>query len=120
MSLKIKIQLWMNVQLWAYRPPFSGWGGVEFSYGLAECVVTSPASPGSLSYPDRRKRGRSWTVILGGPLSSFWASGWWWRDGVDSPFPACPGLWREESERRGWLRTPEVKLSTIIRTIIVK
>lgn len=54
MSLKIKIQLWMNVQLWTYRPQFSGrWGGGKFSCALMECVVTSPASPGSLSYPGR-------------------------------------------------------------------
>lgn len=53
-----------------------------------------PASPGSPSDPERR----SWTVILGGPLRSFWARGWW-RDGVDSPFPAC--LASGEKRQRG-------------------
>lgn len=43
MSLKIKIQLWMNVQLWTYRPQFSVCvGGVAFSCVLMECVSSLP------------------------------------------------------------------------------
>lgn len=67
------------------------------------------------------KRGmtrRSWTRLFGGPLRSFQATELW-RDGVNSRFPACPGLWGEKAETRGWLRTPKVRLSSIIRTIIV-
>lgn len=55
MSLKRKIQLWMNVQLWTSRPQLEYVCGVcegQFSCVLMEGVVNSPAPPGSLGYPE--------------------------------------------------------------------
>lgn len=55
MSRKRKIQLWMNVQLWTYRPQLEHVCGVcegKFSCVVMECALNSPAPPGSLGYPE--------------------------------------------------------------------
>ena len=102
MNLKVQIQLWVNVQLWTFRPHLSGdvmgagWG--EFSFVLMECMANSPVPPGSAV--SRRRRRRSWTVTLGGPLRYLQATGWW-KDGMDSPLSAWVGLWRLKAERQG-------------------
>lgn len=113
MNLKVQIQLWVNVQLWTFRPHLSGdvtgagWG--EFSFVLTGCIVNSPVLPGS-----EVSRRTSWTVILGGPVRYLQATGWW-EDGMDSPLSAWVGLWRQRGRDR--LRTPKGKLSSIIWTI---
>lgn len=74
MSLKIKIQLWMNVQLWTYRPQFSVcvWGGGGIFLCTREVCGNLPASPESLNYPERGGKetggaGQRSLVTHGGP-----------------------------------------------------
>ena len=91
-------------------------GGGEIAYALRECVVNSPASPGSLCYREEGGKGEKEP-----DKGAWWPAEVWlghWVVEV-SPFSACPGLCREKAERRGWLRTPKVKLSSIIWSIIV-
>lgn len=97
-----------------YSPPLVGWG--EFSHGLTEGAVDSSPLLSLWVTLKGRQRGRtSGTMIPGGPRRSFQAAGWW-RDGVDAPFSACPGLWGGKTERPGWPRAPVVKFSAVIRT----
>lgn len=77
--------------------PLVGWG--EFSHGLPEGAVDSPPLlPLSVTLKGGQRRRTRGTRIPGGPRRSFQAAGRW-RDGVDAPFSACPGLRGGKAER---------------------
>lgn len=110
MSLKRKIQLWLNVQLWTYRPHLEYVCGVcegKFSYFLMELVVNFPAPPGSRVIPKEEEK--ELLLILGGPPKSFQATRWWWV-GVEARLAAWAGLWRDKAETWGWSEDAESEI----------
>lgn len=108
MSLKRKIQLWLNVPLRTYRPQLEYVCGVcegKFPCVLMQGVVNSPVPPGSRVIPEgageEELLSDSWW-----PTRSFQATRWW-RDGVASPLSAWAGLWRNKAEGWGWSEDSE-------------